>query len=193
MLNTRQAMTDEGEVIAEGKAKAPLEPPIYDFVVKDLSGEDFQLSVYKGKVLLIVNVASLCGLTTQHYTELTELHTKYREKGLEILAFPCNQFGRLEQGDNEQIKEFVTTKFQAEFPVFDKVHVNGPQELPLFKYLKSQKGCGVLGDSIKWNFTKFLVDKSGVVLTSTLRATSLIFQLLQLRATTFLCSDCDPW
>ncbi|XP_073390028.1 probable phospholipid hydroperoxide glutathione peroxidase isoform X4 [Physcomitrium patens] len=104
MLNTRQAMTDEGEVIAEGKAKAPLEPPIYDFVVKDLSGEDFQLSVYKGKVLLIVNVASLCGLTTQHYTELTELHTKYREKGVTAVQVPEIAEGMRRVGRQHQVE-----------------------------------------------------------------------------------------
>lgn len=137
--------------------------PIYNFIVKDQWGEDVPMSDYAGKVLLIVNVASIGTLTTQNYTELTELHTKYRDQRFEVLAFPCNQFGAMEREDLETIQEFATTKFNAEFPIFDKVNVNGSQEAPLWKYLKSQQGGGILGDSVKWNFTKFLVDKLGNV------------------------------
>jgi glutathione peroxidase len=136
---------------------------IYDFVVKDISGNDVSLEKYKGKVLLIVNVASQCGFTQTNYTELTELYNEYKGKDFEILAFPSNQFGGQEPGSNEQIKEFACTRFKAEFPLFDKVDVNGHNQAPLYKYLKSQKGGGLLGDNIKWNFAKFLVDKNGKV------------------------------
>ncbi|KAL5174249.1 putative phospholipid hydroperoxide glutathione peroxidase [Glycine soja] len=135
---------------------------VHDFTVKDAKGNDINLGDYKGKVLIIVNVASQCGLTNSNYTELSQLYEKYKQKGLEILAFPCNQFGAQEPGSNEQIQEFVCTRFKAEFPVFDKVDVNGDKAAPLYKYLKSSKG-GLLGDGIKWNFAKFLVDKEGNV------------------------------
>ncbi|CAL4981287.1 unnamed protein product [Urochloa decumbens] len=135
---------------------------IYDIAVKDIRGNDIKLSEYAGKVLLIVNVASQCGLTNSNYKELNVLYDKYRQKGLEILAFPCNQFASQEPGSNEDIQETVCTRFKAEFPIFDKINVNGKDAAPLFKYLKSQKG-GFLGDGIKWNFTKFLVDKDGKV------------------------------
>ncbi|KAJ1411822.1 Thioredoxin-like superfamily [Sesbania bispinosa] len=135
---------------------------VHDFTVKDARGNDVNLGDYKGKVLLIVNVASQCGLTNSNYTELSQLYEKYKQKGLEILAFPCNQFGAQEPGTNEQIQEFVCTRFKAEFPVFDKVDVNGDNAAPVYKYLKSSKG-GLFGDNIKWNFSKFLVDKEGNV------------------------------
>nr|QCF46617.1 ascorbate peroxidase [Pohlia nutans] len=136
---------------------------IYDFVVKDINGNDVEMGVYKGKVLLIVNVASACGLTTTNYKELAELYSKYKDQDFEVLAFPCNQFGGQEPGTNEQIKEFACTRFKAEYPIFDKINVNGSQEAPLYKFLKAQKGGGMLGDGIKWNFAKFLVDKNGNV------------------------------
>ncbi|KAK1374805.1 Glutathione peroxidase [Heracleum sosnowskyi] len=135
---------------------------VHDFTVKDAKGNDVNLSQYKGKVLLIVNVASQCGLTNSNYTELAKVYEKYKDQGLEILAFPCNQFGSQEPGTNEEIVEFACTKFKAEYPIFDKVKVNGSDANPLYKYLKSSKG-GYFGDGIKWNFTKFLVDKDGNV------------------------------
>ncbi|KAL5551653.1 hypothetical protein UlMin_001829 [Ulmus minor] len=135
---------------------------IYDFTVKDAKGNDVNLGTYKGKALIIVNVASQCGLTNSNYTELNQLYEKYKNQGLEILAFPCNQFGAQEPGNNEQILEFACTRFKAEFPIFDKVDVNGDNAAPVYKYLKSSKG-GLFGDSIKWNFSKFLVDKDGNV------------------------------
>ncbi|KAL6556389.1 hypothetical protein OROGR_005677 [Orobanche gracilis] len=139
-------------------------PPksIYEFTVKDAKGKDVDLSVYKGKVLLIVNVASQCGLTNSNYSELTKLYEKYKDQGLEILAFPCNQFGSQEPGTNEEIQEVACTRFKAEFPIFDKVEVNGDNAAPLYKYMKSVKG-GLFGEGIKWNFSKFLVDKEGNV------------------------------
>ncbi|XP_058082165.1 probable phospholipid hydroperoxide glutathione peroxidase isoform X1 [Magnolia sinica] len=135
---------------------------IHDFTVKDARGNDVDLSTFKGKVLLIVNVASQCGLTNSNYTELNQLYDKYKNQDFEVLAFPCNQFGSEEPGDNEQILDFVCTRFKAEFPIFDKVDVNGDNAAPVYKFLKSSKG-GLFGDSIKWNFTKFLVDKDGHV------------------------------
>ncbi|KAL8503367.1 hypothetical protein ACS0TY_022198 [Phlomoides rotata] len=135
---------------------------VHGFTVKDAKGNDVDLSIYKGKVLLIVNVASQCGLTNSNYTDLTKLYEKYKDQGLEILAFPCNQFGSQEPGTNEQIQEFVCTRFKAEYPIFDKIDVNGGNAAPLYKYMKSVKG-GLFGDSIKWNFSKFLVDKEGRV------------------------------
>ncbi|XP_059632876.1 probable glutathione peroxidase 2 [Cornus florida] len=134
---------------------------IYDFTVKDIRGNDVPLSKYKGKVLLIVNVASKCGLTQSNYKELNILYEKYKHQGFEILAFPCNQFGWQEPGTNEEIQETCTT-FKAEFPIFDKIEVNGKNASLLYKFLKSEKG-GILGAAIKWNFTKFLVNKEGKV------------------------------
>jgi len=149
---------------------------VYDFTVKDIRGNDVDLSVYKGKVLLIVNVASKCGLTNSNYTELNEVYTKYKDQGLEILAFPCNQFGGQEPGDNVQIVEVACTRFKAEFPIFDKVEVNGGKAAPIYKFLKSSKG-GLFGSGIKWNFTKFLVDKDGNVVERYAPTTSpLIFE-----------------
>ncbi|XP_028759838.1 probable phospholipid hydroperoxide glutathione peroxidase [Neltuma alba] len=135
---------------------------IYDFTVKDIRKNDVSLSTYRGKVLLIVNVASLCGLTETNYKELNALYEKYKDQGFEILAFPCNQFGKQEPGTNEQIEEVACTKFKAEFPIFDKIAVNGKEASPLYKFLKHQKK-GIFGDGIKWNFTKFLINKEGKV------------------------------
>ncbi|KAJ1702318.1 hypothetical protein LUZ63_002097 [Rhynchospora breviuscula] len=135
---------------------------VHDFTVKDARGNDVDLSMYKGKVLLIVNVASQCGLTNSNYTELSHLYEKYKDQGFEILAFPCNQFGGQEPGTNEEIMQFACTRFKAEYPIFDKVDVNGDNAAPIYKFLKSSKG-GLFGDSIKWNFSKFLVDKEGHV------------------------------
>ncbi|KAL0285894.1 UNVERIFIED_CONTAM: putative glutathione peroxidase 2 [Sesamum angustifolium] len=129
---------------------------IYDFTVKDIHGNDVPLSNYQGKVLLIVNVASKCGLTQSNYKELNVLYEKYKDQGFEILAFPCNQFASQEPGTNEEIQETACTRFKAEFPIFEK------NTAPLYKFLKSEKG-GVLVDAIKWNFTKFLVNKEGKV------------------------------
>ncbi|KAL3619298.1 putative phospholipid hydroperoxide glutathione peroxidase [Castilleja foliolosa] len=139
-------------------------PPqsVHDFTVKDAKGNDVDLSTYKGKVLLIVNVASQCGLANSNYTNLTKLYEKYKDQGLEILAFPCNQFGSQEPGNNDQIQEFACTRFKAEYPIFDKIEVNGSNAVPLYKYLKSVKGS-LFGNDIKWNFSKFLVDQDGHV------------------------------
>uniref|UniRef100_A0A5B7B1X4 Glutathione peroxidase n=1 Tax=Davidia involucrata TaxID=16924 RepID=A0A5B7B1X4_DAVIN len=143
-------------------ARAATEKSIYDFTVKDIDGKDVSLSKFKGKVALIVNVASKCGLTTSNYSELSHIYEKYKTQGFEILAFPCNQFGGQEPGSNPEIKQFACTRFKAEFPIFDKVDVNGPDTAPVYQFLKSSAG-GFFGDLIKWNFEKFLVDKNGKV------------------------------
>ncbi|XP_076887289.1 putative glutathione peroxidase 8 [Bidens hawaiensis] len=128
--------------------------------MKDANGNNVDLSVYRGKVLLVVNVASKRGLTNSNYTELNQLYEKYKDQGLKILAFPCNQFGDEEPGSNEQILEFVCTRFKSEFPVFDKIEVNGENAAPVYKFLKLGKR-GIFGDDIQWNFAKFLVGKDG--------------------------------
>ncbi|XP_009803157.1 putative phospholipid hydroperoxide glutathione peroxidase [Nicotiana tabacum] len=152
----------KSKVMGTISARAATEKTIHDFTVKDIDGKDVPLSKFKGKVLLIVNVASRCGLTTSNYTELSQVYEKYKTKGLEILAFPCNQFGAQEPGSNPEIKQFACTRFKAEFPIFDKVDVNGPNTAPVYQFLKSSAG-GFLGDLVKWNFEKFLVDKNGKV------------------------------
>nr|XP_043628169.1 glutathione peroxidase 1 [Erigeron canadensis] len=133
---------------------------LYDFTVKDAKGNDVDLSVYKGKVVLVVNVASKCGLTNSNYEELNQIYLKYKDQDFEILAFPCNQFGAQEPGSNEEIADFVCTKFKSEFPIFDKIDVNGENSAPVYDFLKSGF-YGILGGDIQWNFSKFLVDKEG--------------------------------
>lgn len=135
---------------------------IYDFKVKDSKNKDVSLSDYQGKVMIIVNTASKCGFTPQ-YKELQELYDTYHEQGLEILAFPCNQFANQESGSNDDIQEFCQINYGLTFPVFGKIDVNGKEADPLYEYLKGEKGGGLLGKAIKWNFTKFLVDKEGHV------------------------------
>ncbi|XP_020108868.1 probable glutathione peroxidase 5 isoform X2 [Ananas comosus] len=142
---------------------SPKETSIHQFTVKDSSGKEVDLGVYKGKVLLVVNVASKCGFTDSNYTQLTELYSKYKNKDFEILAFPCNQFLHQEPGTSQEIKEFACTRFKAEYPIFQKVRVNGPDAVPVYKFLKASKS-GLFGSRIKWNFTKFLVDKDGKVI-----------------------------
>ncbi|MDD2992265.1 MAG: glutathione peroxidase [Pygmaiobacter sp.] len=134
---------------------------IYDFKVKAMDGSEKSLAAYRGKVLLVVNTATECGFTPQ-YTGLQELYAKYADKGLEILDFPCNQFAGQAPGSNEDIHTFCTGRFGVTFPQFDKIDVNGENEAPLYTFLKSQKG-GLMGGRIKWNFTKFLVDRDGNV------------------------------
>lgn len=134
---------------------------IYDHTVKTIQGEDKSLADYKGKVLLIVNTASKCGFTKQ-YAGLQALYEKYQDQGLEILAFPCNQFGHQEPGDAEEIQNFCTDTFSVTFPIMEKIEVNGENESPLYTDLKQAQG-GLFNEDIKWNFTKFLVDKEGKV------------------------------
>lgn len=135
---------------------------IYDFTMKDVDGNMIPLSDYKGKVLLIVNTATGCGFTPQ-YEGLQDLYEKYQEQGLEILDFPCNQFGGQAPGSDEEIVDFCQSRYGVTFKQFSKIEVNGENEAPLYTFLKEQQG-GMLGSNIKWNFTKFLVDKNGKVI-----------------------------
>ncbi|KAJ1686157.1 hypothetical protein LUZ63_017547 [Rhynchospora breviuscula] len=173
------SLSSFGKVVEED-----LPESIYEIYVKDIKGNDVSLSAYKGKVLLIVNVASNCGFTHSNYKEMNALYEKYRDKGLEILAFPCNQFASQEPGSNEEIEETVCSRFKAEFPIFEKINVNGKNTALLYRYLRLQKG-GFLGSGIKWNFTKFLLRKSGAVVgryspyTSPLKIESDIQKLLE--------------
>jgi glutathione peroxidase len=134
---------------------------IYDFKAKSLAGEDIPLKQFEGQVLLIVNTASACGFTPQ-YKGLEALYQELAPRGFSVLGFPCNQFGNQEPGDAKQIEQFCASNFGITFPMFAKIDVNGSNAHPLFDYLKRQK-AGLLGPSIKWNFTKFLVDRSGKV------------------------------
>jgi len=136
---------------------------VYDFSAHDIDGKERSLSEFRGKVLLIVNVASNCGFTPQ-YKGLEELHRKYADKGVEVLGFPCNQFGKQEPGDAEEIKNFCSLTYDVTFPIFAKIDVNGPQAHPLYQFLEREKR-GFLGTkNIKWNFTKFLIGRDGQVL-----------------------------
>jgi glutathione peroxidase len=134
----------------------------YDFSAADIDGQTRALSDYAGKVLLIVNVASKCGFTPQ-YAGLETLWQDYRDRGLVVLGFPCDQFGHQEPGDEAEIKNFCSLNYDVDFPLFAKIDVNGSDAHPLWKWLKQEKG-GLLGiDAIKWNFTKFLVGRDGKV------------------------------
>ena len=176
--NKKTAQVAEPEPVVEQTSG------IYDITVKDIDGSDVSLANYKGKVLLIVNVASKCGLTPQ-YEGLEALYLKYKDQGFEILAFPCNQFLGQEPGTNEEIQSFCSLNYNVTFPLFDKVDVNGENESPLYTYLKEQApfkgypegyedfaaqldqihqqtGTGFdQGDAIRWNFGKFLVSRDG--------------------------------
>jgi glutathione peroxidase len=134
---------------------------IYDFSARSLEGKDTPLKLFEGKVLLIVNTASACGFTPQ-YKGLEALQQAYGTRGFSVLGFPCNQFGRQEPGSAAEIGEFCESNYAVSFPMFDKIDVNGDNAHPLYRYLRSEKS-GLLGSSIKWNFTKFLVDRSGKV------------------------------
>ncbi len=135
---------------------------IYDIKVKTINGEETTLEQYKGNVMLIVNVASKCGYTPQ-YDGLETLYKKYKDEGLVVLGFPCNQFGSQEPGSEAEIENFCRVNFGVTFPMFSKINVNGEETHPLYQYLKSEQP-GILGtEAIKWNFTKFLVDKEGNV------------------------------
>ena len=135
---------------------------LYNLSLKDINLNSVDFSSYKGKTLLIVNVASKCGFTPQ-YKDLQNLSDKYKDQGLEVLGFPCNQFGGQEPGSNEEVQAFCDLTFNVSFQMFDKVEVNGSNASPLFKYLKHESP-GILGtEAIKWNFTKFLVNKDGEV------------------------------
>jgi len=134
-------------------------PSFYDFSVTSIKGETIDLDKFMGKVILVVNTASKCGYTPQ-YEGLEELFQKYKDDGFVVLGFPCNQFGNQESGDEDEIQEFCQVNYGVSFPMFAKIDVNGSKTHPLFVYLKKQLG-GFLGSRIKWNFTKFLIDRNG--------------------------------
>ena len=131
----------------------------YDLEAKTLQGNTIPMATFQGKTIIVVNTASKCGLTPQ-YEGLESLYQKYKDDGLVILGFPCNQFGNQEPGAAEEISEFCQVNYGVSFTMFDKIEVNGSNTHPIFKYLKSELG-GILGSKIKWNFTKFLIDKEG--------------------------------
>jgi glutathione peroxidase len=137
-------------------------PSVHDFKAMTMQGKETPLADFKGKVILVVNTASKCGFTPQ-FKGLEKLYEKYKPEGLEILGFPCNQFGKQDPGSNEQITEFCELNYGVSFPMFEKVEVNGDEAHPLFKHLK-EEAPGLLGtQAIKWNFTKFLVNRDGKV------------------------------
>ncbi len=138
---------------------------VYDFTVKDIDGKDVSLSQYKGKVLLIVNVASMCGNTPQ-YKDIETLYKKYKSKGLVVLGFPANNFMGQEPGSNEEIKAFCTKEYAVTFPMFSKISVKGGDIAPLYSYLTQKSENGNVDAPVKWNFQKFLISKSGKVITS---------------------------
>ncbi|MGB5893529.1 MAG: glutathione peroxidase [Ignavibacteriaceae bacterium] len=134
---------------------------ISKFTIKDINLKEVKLSKYKGKVLLIVNVASKCGFTSQ-YAGLQKIYEKYKDQGFEVLGFPCNDFGAQEPGTNEEIKNFCSLNYEVTFPMFDKVHVKGEEKVPLFELLTNNSVTG--RSSINWNFEKFIIDKEGNVI-----------------------------
>jgi glutathione peroxidase len=134
----------------------------YDFVARRNTGEPQSMDAYRGQVLLVVNVASKCGFTPQ-YAGLQRLHDLYHAQGFSVLAFPCDQFGHQEPGSDAEIRDFCETKYGVTFPIFAKIAVNGGRADPLYVWLKSKKG-GLLGSAIKWNFTKFLIGRTGEVI-----------------------------
>ncbi|GAA1874915.1 glutathione peroxidase [Lapillicoccus jejuensis] len=134
---------------------------IADFTARSIDGQDVDLSRYEGEVVLVVNTASQCGFTPQ-YEGLQALHDRFKDHGFTVLGFPCDQFGNQEPGSDEEIAGFCQKNFGVDFPLFSKIEVNGDDAHPLYRWLRSQKG-GLLGDKIKWNFTKFLVGKDGQV------------------------------
>ncbi len=131
----------------------------YDFEAKRLNGDSISMKEFEGKTVVVVNTASKCGLTPQ-YEGLEKMYEKYKDQGLVILGFPCNQFASQESGTSDEIQEFCQVNYGVSFPMFEKIEVNGENAHPLYKYLKSKLG-GVLGSKIKWNFTKFVIDKDG--------------------------------
>ncbi len=151
-----------GKDKSQGEKKIVSESKIYSFKAKTLDGKDLSFDNYKNKVMLIVNTASQCGFTPQ-YTGLEELHKKFAERGLAVMGFPCNQFGAQEPGNSSEIGAFCKNNYGVDFQMFEKIDVNGKDAHPLYKYLTGE-APGVLGsEAIKWNFTKFLVDRKGNV------------------------------
>ncbi len=160
-LSALLLLTSAAVVSAQDTAKKPA--CVLDFHVKDIDGKDVDLAKYKGKVLLIVNTASQCGYTPQ-YKDLQAIYEKYKDQGFEVLAFPANEFGAQEPGDNTQIKEFCSTRYKVAFPLFSKIVVKGSGIHPLYGFLTSDQTNPKFAGDIPWNFTKFLVNKKGEVI-----------------------------
>jgi len=152
---SRTAKSKSGKHAFEG------ESPFYSLKAEAIDGQEIGMDSYKGKVVIVVNTASKCGLTP-HYEGLEKIYKQYKDQGLVILGFPCNQFSNQEPGSNAEIAEFCSLNYGVSFQMFAKIDVNGANTHPVFQFLKSQKGS-MLGDDIKWNFTKFLLDKEGNV------------------------------
>ena len=134
----------------------------YDFKARKMNGQEVSMEAYKGKILVVVNTASKCGLTPQ-FKELEELYQEYKTKGVEILGFPCNQFAKQDSGSNEEIHEFCQLNYGVTFTMFEKIEVNGENAHPLYKFLRKE-AKGLFGNKIKWNFTKFLIDSQGNII-----------------------------
>jgi glutathione peroxidase len=132
----------------------------YDFEAKKINGETVSMSDFAGKTIVVVNTASKCGLTPQ-YEGLEKMYEKYKEQGLVILGFPCNQFANQESGTSDEIQEFCQVNYGVSFPIFEKIDVNGRKAHPIFKYLKENLSGGIFGSNVKWNFTKFIIDSQG--------------------------------
>ena len=133
----------------------------YDFEAKKLNGETVSMKKYEGKTIVVVNTASKCGFTPQ-YEGLEKLYQQYKDDGLVILGFPCNQFGNQESGSSDEIEEFCQINYGVTFPLFEKIEVNGKNAHPIFKFLKEKQSSGIFGSKIKWNFTKFIINSKGV-------------------------------
>ena len=155
------AVTSAAVVSAEDPAKKPTS--VLDFHMKDIDGKDVDLAKYQGKVLLIVNTASQCGNTPQ-YKDLEAIYEKYKDQGFEVLAFPANEFGSQEPGDNSQIKQFCSTRYKVTFPLFSKIVVDGENKHPLYQFLTSESTNPKFAGKIRWNFAKFLVNRKGEVI-----------------------------
>jgi glutathione peroxidase len=148
---------------AEKAADGTTAASVYDFTLKDINGKDVSLSSYRGKVLMLVNVASKCGLTVQ-YEGLQKLYETYGDRGLVVLGFPANDFAGQEPGTNEEILEFCATRYSVKFPMFSKISVKGEETHPLFQWLTDERTNGPFAGEIAWNFNKFLVDRNGKVI-----------------------------
>ena len=133
----------------------------YDFEANNIKGQTVSMKAYEGKTVVVVNTASKCGFTPQ-YEGLEALYQKYKNQGLVILGFPCNQFGKQESGSSDEIEEFCQINYGVTFPLFEKIEVNGKNEHPIFKFLKEKQSGGIFGSKIKWNFTKFIINSKGV-------------------------------
>jgi len=158
----RRVATFSRRTVAVDNHKEPHVPTLSDFTAHTITGEEQPLESYAGKVALVVNTASACGFTPQ-FEGLEQLHQKYADEGLVVLGFPCNQFGSQDPGSNAEIGAFCQKNYGVTFPMFEKIDVNGDDAHPLYQWLREEKG-GVLGDAIKWNFTKFLIGRDGTVI-----------------------------